>query len=505
MKKIFSREPKVHPAKACMYSCFRKQAIAYVCLLGMFCSMVFLACQKRVQDVSVRHNREDFFRATKPVNEKTAQLIEALRKNNERTHFLDQLPENMGLPVWNKVFFNDKKSIALRTAGDDDRTLVTSIPLTKDDEYLSGVLLVETNEDEVISIKPYTSKYLYDVCHDSLSTEQARETLGLFMLMDYETFGNTKFQNIPKAMFPNINFASNSKSTTDIVLDTTNLTGDGSPRLKSTCFIIEWQVANCGTPGLVCCSGIDGCDALHPDGCPSGQCTLGSVSITICTGPTSVGDGGGGGSTGGPLNIPTTTGGGGFDDNSEPAPPCGGLWYRTKECNSTPTPRPPVPSGGTPPDYSCAYEQKANFDKTVANTTEASIDETSSYTDVAPFTKNVEKAWQCIDGADGWKLTSHETGVIKYVSLDATTKRWEWQSLVHNSITKEGSTLPGVSVSFTQGVGTPNVYSLYANMELSLTITYTPICNCPNIPLNWIFTPQSKSYTPKSPFWPAQP
>ncbi|RYY97324.1 MAG: hypothetical protein EOO11_11200 [Chitinophagaceae bacterium] len=155
-------------------------------------------------------------------------------------------------------------------------------------------------------------------------------------------------------------------------------------------------------------------------------------------------------------------------------------------------------------DYSCANGQKSNFDSEAGGASTASVDDAGSSTAVDPLTRNVARSWTCLNGFGGWTLLSHETGVIKNVPFQGST-RWEWESIAHNSITKNGSTLPGVSVSYSQGVGTPHTSSLYASMALTFSVTYSFVCDCPAIPTSWIITPVDKNYSATSPFWYAQP
>ncbi|MCW3074915.1 MAG: hypothetical protein JWP69_1984 [Flaviaesturariibacter sp.] len=160
--------------------------------------------------------------------------------------------------------------------------------------------------------------------------------------------------------------------------------------------------------------------------------------------------------------------------------------------------------GGDEEDYTCAYEQNANFENESSGGSVASESISESSTEIDPITRSVSTDWKCFNGLGGWKLTSHETGIIKYVPF-GSGNRWEWESISHHSITKEGSTLPGVSVSFTQGVGTPHIASHIASMKLKFNVTYNFVCECPSMPLNWVVQPVDKSYETPSPFWIAKP
>lgn len=155
-------------------------------------------------------------------------------------------------------------------------------------------------------------------------------------------------------------------------------------------------------------------------------------------------------------------------------------------------------------DYSCYNTQENNFQQTIANSSTDNSDMSYTSIPVNDVTRNVARSWKCLNGFGGWSLISHETGVIKYVPI-FHQYRWEWESLIHNSITKQGSTFPGVSVSYSQGVGTPYISSLYASMALSFSVTYNLVCDCPNIPIVGQLPPIDRNYNANSTFWPATP
>lgn len=166
-------------------------------------------------------------------------------------------------------------------------------------------------------------------------------------------------------------------------------------------------------------------------------------------------------------------------------------------------------NGGGYSDTECLNEQINNFSSEAggASTSSEGISENTYAID--PFTKNVSLSWRCLKGFGGWSLVSHESGVIKLV--DINNNQWAWVSLSHNSISMQGSPLPGTSISHSSGVGTPsftestaqstNVF--YAGIELKFSVTYTPICSCAGV-VAILLTPITYNYTaPK--FWQAKP
>jgi len=166
-------------------------------------------------------------------------------------------------------------------------------------------------------------------------------------------------------------------------------------------------------------------------------------------------------------------------------------------------------NGGGYSDTECLQEQINNFSNEAggASTSSEVISENSNAID--PFTKNVSLSWRCLKGFGGWSLVSHESGIIKLV--DINNNQWAWVSLSHNSITMQGSTLPGTSISHSTGVGTPsftestaqNSNVFYAGMELKFSVTYTPICSCAGV-VAILLTPVTYNYT-SSKYWLAKP
>jgi hypothetical protein len=132
-------------------------------------------------------------------------------------------------------------------------------------------------------------------------------------MMDNISFGTTRFRNIPKALFPNLQFPDTTKSTTEIKIDTANATQLLVQASLPECITFTWYVLlECNTP-LSCQSN---CDALTPNGCIGNpkQCFANEISFTACTGF----EFGGGSGTGGVV-IPLT-GGGGDPGNGNPPP-----------------------------------------------------------------------------------------------------------------------------------------------------------------------------------------
>lgn len=173
-------------------------------------------------------------------------------------------------------------------------------------------------------------------------------------------------------------------------------------------------------------------------------------------------------------------------------------------------PQPDESSGGPiSEEIACLTEQINNFSSEAGGATIAANDISQSSIDIDQFTKAKSLSWTCLNGFGGWSLLSNEDAIIKLINVQEN--KWAWVSLSHNSITMQGSPLPGTSISHSNGTGTPsftpqtaqNFDVFYAGIELKYSVTYTFICNCAGI-TTAIITPKTYNYTSNK-IWHAQP
>lgn len=317
---------------------YKKLTYLLVTILG-FSVIMFCACSKT--DFEKHSHEADinvlFFQKTKPVTAQIQKLYDGLKKQNGIYSFVNNLPKHSGYPVWDKVqFFNKKKTnVAARGGETGEEEAVAYIPMSEDEEYISSLLKVEETEDSIYtySVEIYTNDFFYEMMlSENITAEQANYLLGLFMYMDYETFGATEFENIPKNAFEGeAKFDSILTETFDVKINTVSK--------SSQCVEVKWLSVYCGTPKW-CNDHYGMCDAWFKD-CPDGSCWIVDNRWAAC------GGGGGGSGTGGEVpgvvvptnpNGPPSTGpyggGGGTSTGTNPDknPPCGGAWYRVKEC-----------------------------------------------------------------------------------------------------------------------------------------------------------------------------
>ncbi len=199
-----------------------------------------------------------------------------------------------------------------------------------------------------------------------------------------------------------------------------------------------------------------------------------------------------------------------------------GIWYNTQtgqvtgydilaewdECTETG----PPPSGyGTEPEPSTPPEQQCIDDNTdalnVLSSSAAVDNETISIevTTIDNITKNKNPKWVILRSGGFWKLVSTELGVVKLV--DVATNKWQWESLTHGSIEKQGVVIGG-EVDVTTQTGTPSFTPgtqniLFAGMSLAFTVKYT-VTPIPCPPFNLIIPPAYLDYQANA-IWPATP
>lgn len=193
-----------------------------------------------------------------------------------------------------------------------------------------------------------------------------------------------------------------------------------------------------------------------------------------------------------------------------------GFWYDTQtgqvvdyeildqwdECTDN---NPPPGYGDGSGDGGVDYDCLNNCLNSANDLTGQVVAETEGFdvTTIDAITKNKNPKWKILKNLT-WSLHSQEYGVVKLV--DAQTNKWQWESLTHGPITKQGFTAGG-TISYTQGVGTPSFTAgtqnvLYAGMSLNFDVTYSPVCNCPGV--SDIIPPYTQSYTSTA-LWDAKP
>jgi hypothetical protein len=282
-------------------------------LFSIIVCSIFYSCKKL--DVSypglqnqTLNFKENFFATKTNVNKEVAALIEKLKMENGRTDFVNKLPNDCGLPLWDKIQImqTNTSSLGQREADSsvielDDATLI--IPLSISNSALSSIIIAKPL-DTGYSIECKTTNYsLYNLCHKSVAdSSKAENELTLFLFMEKLCFGTTKFYNIPSHLFSKVTGTNTMGKSVTIGNSET-----GSNFIQTICIEIEHCVGCSGT-----------CD----------RCPI-CLEIRCWTGG-EPGGGRGGGTGGGGGNPPGGGGGGGGTTGGGGCP-----WYG---CGNPPPP-----------------------------------------------------------------------------------------------------------------------------------------------------------------------
>lgn len=124
-------------------------------------------------------------------------------------------------------------------------------------------------------------------------------------------------------------------------------------------------------------------------------------------------------------------------------------------------------SGGYPPP---TCEQLTAVAGAIAdNTYPASNLKFITESNVTAETREYTYQWICLINYGGWGLLSTEKGVHKKVN-----NRWQWESLTHVNVVKEGLTIGG-SVEHTE-VATPTIGIYNSGMTLAINLKFNIAC-----------------------------
>ncbi|KQT33043.1 hypothetical protein ASG22_17635 [Chryseobacterium sp. Leaf405] len=146
-------------------------------------------------DKNPLRNNQNFFKHTKNNNSNAragVDYVDILEAYNKEKDFLVQMPDQQGMPIWEKMKIVDAK---------DATGLI--IPLSFNSEELSSLLFVILDsKNEVKGTNNITNTRLEAIVYNADYSKSLREKLmNNFITMDYEVFGNTLFGNIPGDLY----------------------------------------------------------------------------------------------------------------------------------------------------------------------------------------------------------------------------------------------------------------------------------------------------------------
>ena len=307
-----------------------------------------------------KRNNADFFKRKVEIDiagRAGVDYVALLEDYNEETNFVATMPDQQGMPMWDKVQVLDY-----------DNGTKLLIPLSFDNEALSSVLFTHiSNENRVLDVNDVTNGILENYVYNANNSVSDREGLfSAFMLVDYATFGNTNFSNLPSDLFTNLK---SGETTNNIKFTNLNLSSINYQTSKAwwvvTICLEQWSCKN-GKTYKDC----DKCSA----------CWIGLGCNTEIQIPQSTGGSGSTAGTGSTGNGGTSGGGGSWGGTFDPCTRSG-VFYRVAE--------------GCTGDGNNAEPPQTPCEKTKAIVNKPQIkDSINSYNSFAAVSKKTEKGMQ---------------------------------------------------------------------------------------------------------------
>jgi len=280
--------------------------------LGWFVLLTFLLLGCRNEDFvnqSANTKREEeFFREALS---KTARIkngnsiVAALKRQNEKSHFVSKMKDQSGLPIWDRVITIKNSKVANK--GENDAVAEEyMIPLTENDKDLSSILFVTKSSDSSYAFKNMDNEGLKAIVYDpSIEKNLRQQLLASFIFVDYLSFsGDAVYWNLPDDLFsfipestlyPQRRFKVNIRDTPD--------TGTGSEPQTNELYYYQSYVL-CAWTEIECTR------------CPNGGHSTYENDCVVVGGGGGGGMPNGGGDTGG-HGTPGDNGGGGGGGRNE--------------------------------------------------------------------------------------------------------------------------------------------------------------------------------------------
>lgn len=323
--------------------------------MTLFLLVIQQSCKKtnfdQTPSASAIDFEKHFFQLSENASTDAQYAVRLLKKENERSGFVNKLPQNCGLPVWDKLILTSRKRTSVISRESEDSIGIDTdiiIPLTITQQELSSILYAHRVGDHY-EISLYDVNRLAAECHKETFTpgdiKKTENDLRLFFFFENRVFGTTRFYHIPNVLFPNIGTCGNDGLKTiylgsDSIPDTQNIVPEECE---------EWEIWY--NPNGDPCN-CDGDEYFTGETYFTGDCgdeNGGSPPVIIIyTYPTFPG---GGGTT--PGNPPgNTPGGGGGNCTTCPPPPteCRLPFYVEEPCPTNPVPPPYNPYSAVPLD-----------------------------------------------------------------------------------------------------------------------------------------------------------
>lgn len=233
--------------------------------------------------------------------------IAILEAYNREKDFLSTMPDQQGMPVWDKMQILDN----------GEKTILY-VPLSADKTGLSSLLIVNIDEEnDVARLQNFTNDYLEVYVYNADNPTAKRKLLmDTFLQMDFFTFGHQEFTNLPKDIYKG-STEYNRLNIPDVKIEAEQSKGFIYNTICTTYhFCVHGQSTSSCDYGSCTCGGLISCFLVT-------SCTTSATWIDDNSFPSFPGSNGGGG---GPSGCNTCT------NNTPPKDPCmmNTVFYRVK-------------------------------------------------------------------------------------------------------------------------------------------------------------------------------
>lgn len=179
-------------------------------LLWFACLAILLGC--RNEDFTTQNfnskREEEFFREAISKTSRFrngSHIVDALKKQNEKSHFVSEIKDQSGLPIWDKMITIKKPGTLNKgedESGDNDFEKLV-IPLTENEKGLSSVLYVTKYPDGSYTFNNINNVDLKQIIFDTKIDKAYRERLlSSFIVVDNLSFSSdATYWNIPDDLF----------------------------------------------------------------------------------------------------------------------------------------------------------------------------------------------------------------------------------------------------------------------------------------------------------------
>ena len=175
-----------------------------------FLAILLLGCRNEdlSNGIADSQREEEFFREalSKTARIKNgSSIVAALKKQNEKSHFVSKMKDQSGLPIWDKIITFKKPKTANKGEGGDGIEEYV-IPLTENDKDLSSILYVTKYPDDSFTFNNIDNERLkQEVFNPQIDKDYREQLLLNFILTDNLSFSkDAVYWNIPDDLLASI-------------------------------------------------------------------------------------------------------------------------------------------------------------------------------------------------------------------------------------------------------------------------------------------------------------